>query len=107
MSNAATVVPVIIAAQLQKGRERVLAALDAADSPAFAVGYDPVDRWERRALEQLRDGGAVRDAGDGRLWLDRTGLEAMRERMRRTKLIVLAVALAAAVLLIALAAAMR
>ena len=107
MANTAAIVPAIIAAQLQKGRARVLAALEAADSPAFAVSYDPTDRWERRALEQFRKAGAVHDAGDGRLWLDKPRAAELEARKARTRLIVLAVAAMTAVLLIALAAVLR
>lgn len=99
MSAAALIpslIPLFVVAAMRRAEARIRRQLD--DARAFsaesAIELSHRRSFDRRRLEGLIQGGAVRVAGNGRHFLDTAGWEAYRGRRRQRVLFALSVVIA-------------
>ena len=91
-----SLIPLIVVAAMRRAEERIHGQL--ADARAFtaetAIPLSPGRSMERRRLEGLIRGGAVRQTANGRHFIDADGWSNYRLNRRRRALIALSVVLA-------------
>lgn len=97
--SAATIIPslipLIVVVAMRRAEERVLRQLTDAHAltAETAIPLSPSRSIERRRLQGLIHGGAIRLTADGRHFLDADGLNIYRGNRRRSALIALSVVL--------------